>query len=137
MRPLFSASFYSQAVAIMHTGLPHATIFYFFLIFISTSYIALLWKYGNICEGDIVTKKKRNIDNNYRYRLGQNIARIRKEETGYTQEDMELYTGISRAYYGRIELGVHAATIDVLIKIADTLNIPLYRLFLDSNDRPI
>lgn len=86
-----------------------------------------------------MAKKKRNTGNNYRYRyrLGQNIARIRKEETGYTQEDMELYTGVSRAYYGRIELGVHAATIDILILIADALNVPLYRLFLDDNDRPI
>lgn len=50
---------------------------------------------------------------------------------------MEEYTGVSRAYYGRIELGTHAATIDVLIKIADALNVPLYRLFLDENDRPI
>lgn len=84
-----------------------------------------------------MAKKKSNKDFGYRYRLGQNIARIRRQETGYTQEDMELYTGISRAYYGRIELGVHAATIDILIKIADTLNVPLYRLFLDENDRPI
>ena len=66
-----------------------------------------------------MAKKKKNLDVGYRYKLGRNIARIRKEETGYTQEDMELYTGISRAYYGRIELGVHAATIDVLVKIAD------------------
>ncbi|MCQ2087082.1 MAG: helix-turn-helix domain-containing protein [Bacilli bacterium] len=84
-----------------------------------------------------MSKRKSNKDLGYRYRLGQNIARIRKQETGYTQEDMELYTGVSRAYYGRIELGVHAASIDVLIKIADALNVPLYRLFLDENDKPI
>lgn len=84
-----------------------------------------------------MAKKKINHDTDYRYRLGQNIARIRKQETGYTQEDMELYTGISRAYYGRIELGIHAATIDVLVKIADALNVPLYRLFINENDRPI
>ena len=82
--------------------------------------------------------KKKNVKSlDYRYRLGQNIARIRKQETGYTQEEMEIYTGVSRAYYGRIELGVHAATVDVLIKIADALNVPLYRLFLDENDSPI
>ena len=74
---------------------------------------------------------------NYRYRLGQNIARIRKQEIGCTQAEMEDYTGISRAYYGRIELGTHAATIDVLIKIADAFKVPLYRLFLDENDKPI
>ena len=84
-----------------------------------------------------MAKKKTDKDFNYRYRLGQNIARIRKQETGYTQEDMEMYTGVSRAHYGRIELGVHAATIDVLIKIADALNVSLYRLFLDENDKPI
>lgn len=84
----------------------------------------------------MVTKK---IDTNlsYRYKVGQNIARIRKEETGYTQADMEYYAGISRAYYGRIELGIHSATIDVLLKIANTLNVPLYRLFLDEEDNPI
>ena len=82
-------------------------------------------------------KKKANANLTYRYRLGQNIARIRKQETGYTQADMEVYTGVSREYYGRIEHGIHAPTIDVLIKIADALNVPLYRLFLDENDKPI
>ena len=81
-----------------------------------------------------MAKRKSNKDLGDRYRLGQNIARIRKPDPGYTQGDMELYTGVSRAYYGRIELGVHAASIDVLIKIADALNVPLYRLFLDEND---
>ena len=80
---------------------------------------------------------KKNMNYEYRYKLGKNIARIRKQETGYTQADMEEYAGISRAYYGRIELGTHAATIDALIRIADALNIPLYRLFLDEADKPI
>lgn len=75
--------------------------------------------------------------NSYGYRLGQNIARIRKEETGYSQAEMEIYTGISRAYYGRIELGLHSPTIDKLMKIAGALNIPFIRLFLDENDKPI
>jgi len=84
-----------------------------------------------------MAKKKKDTTAKYRYKLGQNIARIRKQETGYTQAEMEEYTGVSRAYYGRIELGIHSATIDVLIKIADALNVPLYRLFLDENDHPI
>lgn len=87
--------------------------------------------------GDSMAKKKVDFNADYRYRLGQNIARIRKQETGYTQAEMEEYTGVSRAYYGRIELGLHAATIDVLIKIADALNVPLYRFFLDETDKPI
>ncbi len=84
-----------------------------------------------------MAKKNKSIDISYRYKLGQNIARIRRQETGYTQEEMEIYTGISRAYYGRIELGVHAATIDILVKIADALNVPLYYLFIDENNNPI
>lgn len=84
-----------------------------------------------------MVRKRKDVNANYRYRLGQNIARIRKEEIGCSQAEMEEYTGISRAYYGRIELGSHAASIDVLIKIADALKIPLYRLFLDENDNPI
>lgn len=73
----------------------------------------------------------------FRYKLGQNIAKIRNQEAGYTQSEMEEYTGISRAYYGRIELGNHAATVDVLYKIADALNVPIYRLFLDEENKPI
>lgn len=78
-----------------------------------------------------------NIRTIYRRRLGANIARIRNQETGYTQEEMEIYTGISRAYYGRIETGKHAVSIDMLVKIADVFQIPLYRLFLNEQDKPI
>lgn len=78
-----------------------------------------------------------NNADNYRYKLGQNISRIRKQETGFTQMDMEFHCGISRAYYGRIELGTHAATVDKLLKIANAFNVPLYRLFVDENNNPI
>ena len=82
--------------------------------------------------------KKNNEKNlDYRYRLGQNIARIRKQETDFTHLDIELHAGISRAHYGKIELGTHAASVDTLIKIADVLQVPIYRLFLDENDLPI
>ena len=80
--------------------------------------------------------KKINIDS-YEYKLGQNIARIRKQETGYTQAEMEEYSGISRAYYGRIELGLHSPTIEALIKIANALNVPFINLFLDENNDPL
>ena len=97
-----------------------------------------MYFYVNInIEGEIMSKKKLSIETGFRYKLGRNIARIRRQETGYTQEEMELYTGISRAYYGRVELGIHSATIDILVKIADALNLPLFRLFLDENDKPI
>ena len=71
------------------------------------------------------------------YRVGQNIARIRKQETGYTQSEMEEYSGISRAYYGRIELGLHSPTMDTLINIANKINVQLTQLFLDENNNPV
>lgn len=46
-----------------------------------------------------MAKVRQDKNKNYRYKLGQNIARIRKQETGYTQAEMEEYTGVSRAYY--------------------------------------
>lgn len=73
----------------------------------------------------------------YNYKLGRNIARIRTQQTGYSQAEMEIYTGISRAYYGRIELGLHSPTIDILVKIANALNVPFLELFLDENNKPI
>lgn len=75
--------------------------------------------------------------NSYNYKLGRNIARIRNEETGYTQAEMESYSGISRAYYGRIELGLHSPTIEILVKIAKALNVPVSYLFKDENDNDI
>lgn len=75
-------------------------------------------------------RKKINI-NKYSYKLGQNIARIRKEN-GLTQEDMEIY-GISRAYYGRIELGIHSVTIEKLELISKAFGIPVYFLFLNED----
>jgi len=70
----------------------------------------------------------------YLYKLGQNIARIRKQETGLTQADMGTYSGISRAYYGRIELGLHSPTIETLLKIANALNVTIVQLFINENN---
>ena len=73
--------------------------------------------------------------NNSNYILGQNIARIRKQ-TGLSQADMEDY-GISRAYYGRIELGFHSLTIEKLLLISRAFGVPLSNLFLDENGNEI
>ncbi len=80
---------------------------------------------------------KKSIDvTSYNYRLGQNIARLR-HACGYPQTEMEWYTGISRAYYGRIELGLHSPTIDMIVKIAEALNVPVYKLFQDEDGKPL
>lgn len=71
----------------------------------------------------------------YAYKIGQNIARLRKSQ-GLTQADMETY-GISRAYYGRIELGLYFVTIDKLKKIADAFGVSIVDLFTDENGEEI
>ena len=73
--------------------------------------------------------------NSYNYKFGQNLARIRKLN-GLTQNDMEDYK-ISRAYYGRIELGTHAPSVDKLVLIAKAFGVPVYQLFIDENGKPL
>ena len=78
------------------------------------------------------------ISNTTDYRLGQNIARIRKQETGYTQSEMEDYAGIFSRVLWKNRTRSHSATIDALIKIADAFKYSHYiELFLDENDNPI
>ena len=74
--------------------------------------------------------------NSFRYKLGRNIARIR-ETQGITQAEMEYLTGISRAYYGRVELGMHSISIDKLELIANCFGIPVGELFLDKNKKQL
>jgi len=78
--------------------------------------------------------KKVNISS-YEYKIGQNIARLRKA-TGLSQADMEDY-GISRAYYGKIELGLHNITLSKMKLIAHALGVTCSSLFRDENDRDI
>lgn len=73
--------------------------------------------------------------NSNNYKIGQNIARIRML-TGLSQADMEEY-GISRAYYGKIELGQHSITVDKLVLIARAFGVPISDLFLDAEGNEI
>ena len=74
-------------------------------------------------------KKERNVYDSYTYRIGQNIARLRKLN-GLTQSDMEEY-GISRGYYGKIELGLYNITIDKLNLIAKAFGVNVSDIFKD------
>ena len=69
------------------------------------------------------------------YKLGQNIARLRKE-SGLTHADMDMYN-ISRAYYGKIELGSYSISIEKLYMISKAFGVPLYQLFIDKDGKPI
>ena len=77
--------------------------------------------------------ENKHIDtDNINYRLGQNIARLRMEN-GYSQEAFALECNISRAYYGRCELGLHSFTVDKLNLIANLLGITVSNLFLTAS----
>lgn len=81
--------------------------------------------------------KYKHIDtNNINYRLGQNIARLRMEN-GYSQEAFALECNISRAYYGRCELGLHSFTVDKLNLIANLLGVQISDLFISKNTTQI
>lgn len=73
--------------------------------------------------------------NEFMIKLGKNLARIRKEN-GLTQRDMAEYM-ITRAYYGKLEVGQHAATVDKLFLIARAFGVSVADLFLDENGLPI
>lgn len=81
-------------------------------------------------------KKKEIVDfKSYKYKIGQNIARIRMEN-GLTQKDMEEY-GITRGYYGKIELGLYSVSIDKLELIARAFGVNVSDLFVDKNGKEI
>ena len=81
-------------------------------------------------------KKKEIVDpSSYKYRIGQNIARIRKLN-GLTQSDMEEF-GITTGYYGKIELGLYSVSLDKLVLIARAFGVNLSDLFKDENGREI
>ncbi len=56
--------------------------------------------------------------------LGSNIRTIRTEH-GITQQKLALMTGVSRSYLWKIEIGTADVGIDVLIRIARALDMPV------------
>lgn len=57
---------------------------------------------------------------NHRERIGQRIAKIRKER-GITQEQLAEMSGIDRTNVNKIERGRYNVSIDILQKICDVL----------------
>ena len=60
--------------------------------------------------------------------LGKKIQK-RRNELGYTQEELGDKVGISRAYMGYIEQGRYAPSLEVLEKIAKALKSPISDFF--------
>lgn len=64
--------------------------------------------------------------------LGLNVAYYRRRNK-LTQEQLAELVGIDRTHMGNIELARSGASLDVIFRIADALEIPVYKLF-ESRD---
>ena len=59
--------------------------------------------------------------------LGLNVAYYRRRNK-LTQEQLAELVGIDRTHMGNIELARSGASLDVIFRIADALEIPVYKL---------
>jgi transcriptional regulator with XRE-family HTH domain len=66
--------------------------------------------------------------------LGNNLRRARKEK-GYSQEKLAEISSVNLSYYGTIERGEKAITIQKLAQITEALDIPLQSLFVGEPSR--
>ena len=60
--------------------------------------------------------------------LGLNVSYYRRRRK-LTQEQLAEQVGIDRTHMGNIELARAGASLDVIFRIADALEMPVYRLF--------
>jgi transcriptional regulator with XRE-family HTH domain len=65
--------------------------------------------------------------------LGEKIREIRGASS-LSQGDLEARTGLKRCYISRVERGYTVPSVGTLEKIANGLQIPLYRFFWDESD---
>ena len=68
-----------------------------------------------------------NYKDQYR-KLGLNIDYYRKEK-GFSQMQLADKIDISRTHMSRIENSDSSVSLDVIFRIADTLSIPVYKLY--------
>ena len=72
----------------------------------------------------------KKVYDNINYYFGNNLRKYR-EVNHYSQEEFAEICEISRAYYGRLELGEHSITLDTCAKISQALGIHISELFKD------
>ncbi|MBS1892152.1 MAG: helix-turn-helix transcriptional regulator [Actinobacteria bacterium] len=63
-------------------------------------------------------------------RFGQNLRRVRRRE-GFTQERLSELGGLHRTEVGRLERGERVPRVDTLIRLTDTMGVPVDE-FLDG-----
>ena len=61
-------------------------------------------------------------------KLGLNVAYYRKEK-GYTQLQLAELLDIDRSHMGNIELANSGVSLDVLFRMSDLLEVPIYKFF--------
>ena len=67
--------------------------------------------------------------------IGERIREIR-EAKELSQGDVEKRSGLLRAYVSRVENGHTEPSVETLEKIARTLDVRLYQLFYEGEERP-
>jgi transcriptional regulator with XRE-family HTH domain len=68
--------------------------------------------------------------------IGDRLQAIRKHKQ-LSQGDIEQRTGLLRCYISRVENGHTVPTIETLEKMARALEVPLYQLFYEGQERPL
>lgn len=63
----------------------------------------------------------------YLKKLGANIAKVRRSK-GYSQDRIYLEAGFSRGTMSKIEAGIVEPKIYTLVKIAETIGVPISKL---------
>ncbi len=71
----------------------------------------------------------------FRKQFGINVGTLR-EEKGYTQAELAMRASIDRSYISLVENAKCNITLDIIIKIADGLDVPLTALFEGLDQRP-
>lgn len=61
--------------------------------------------------------------------LGLNISYYRKMR-GYTQMQLAEQIGIERTHMGNIEQATAGASLDVIFRLSDVLDVPVYKFFV-------
>ncbi len=62
--------------------------------------------------------------------------RMLREEKKFSQGEIEKRTGLLRSYISRVENGHTVPAVETLEKFARALEVPMYRLFYDGEERP-
>ncbi|WP_432477203.1 helix-turn-helix transcriptional regulator [Nocardioides sp. GXQ0305] len=64
----------------------------------------------------------------HRRAFGDQVRRLRSE-AGWTQEQLAERAGVHRSYLAAVEVGGRNPTLDVIVKLANALHVPVRDLF--------